>query len=98
MNILREVNKMSYFDNPERRAAWEKELAALKQEKEARRSGVFAANEEKAPEVSRTVTAAEPYRVRINYAQLLVEENMAKAAVTQHTPQRELQREVQREM
>ncbi len=89
---------MSYFDKPERRAAWEKELAALKQEKEARRSSVFAAKAEKAPEVSRTMIAAGPYRVKINYAQLLVEENMAKAAVTQHTPQRELQKEVQREM
>ncbi len=86
---------MSYFDKPERRAAWEKELAALKQEKEARRSGVFDAKAEKAPEV---MTATGPYRVKISYAQLLVEENMTKAAVTSHTPQRELHKEVQREM
>ncbi len=91
---------MSYFDNPERRAAWEKELAALKKEKEAGMCGVAASRTEKisAEETEKSAKKSSPFRIRMSYVQLLREESMtAKAGVTKKVPQKELEKDVQLE-
>ncbi len=90
---------MAYFDNPERRAAWEKELSALRQEKEARKGGMSV----RKPSPSEMYASAEatadkaPLRERISYIELLQEENMKSAAVSKTASERELQKEVQLE-
>lgn len=91
---------MSYFDRPERRAAWEKELAVLRREKEARMSGIAAEPSQEAPSAAAEKSAEKsaPFRIKMTYAQLLREESMTKAAVTKSAPQKELQKDVQLEM
>ncbi len=96
---------MSYFDDPQHKAAWDKELAALKRQKEAMKSGaVFEAEESMlernmADEKEEIFSAEnEPYRVRITFEQLLDEENMNRQ-VTLNMPskQKNMQKEVQLE-
>lgn len=84
---------MSYFDKPERRAAWEKELAVLKKEKEARMNGKAA--DTPAAAIERSVESSGPFRIKMTYAQLLREESMTKAAVTKSAPQKEIQKDAQ---
>lgn len=88
---------MSYFDKPERRAEWEKELSKLRAEKQARMNGEpvrehHGVSTERAAE--KTAEKAKPFRERISYVQLLREESMANTAVTKTAPNRELQKEV----
>ncbi len=85
---------MAYFDKPERRAAWEKELFALMQEKEARRSGTYTPPaEQPAQDIAEKDNT--PLRERISYIELLQEEQMKSAAVSRRAPEKELQKEVQ---
>lgn len=94
---------MSYFDDPKKKAAWDKELNALKQEKAARANK--AATTRNAPSAENSLDMAQeldnsaifesaPARVRISYAQLLIEENMAiqekKSMAAEHTLQKEV--------
>lgn len=95
---------MSYFDDPKNKAAWDKELAALKKEKEARISRMAAAGEkqersmhEPAFESERDISDT-PTREKITYAQLLMEESMAIQAKKSTTAQRTLQKEASLEM
>ncbi len=88
---------MSYFDKPERRAEWEKELSKLRAEKQARMNGepvTVQRGNSAEPAVEKTAEKAKPFRERISYVQLLREESMAKVAVTKTAPSRELQKEV----
>ncbi len=88
---------MSYFDRPERRAEWEKELAKLRAEKQARMNGepvreYRGASTERA--VEKTTEKGKPFREQISYVQLLREESMANATVTKTVSDKELQKEV----
>lgn len=84
---------MSYFDKPERRAAWEKELAVLKKEKEARMNGKAA--ETPSADTEHSVENDGPFRIRMTYAQLLREESMTKETITKIAPQKEMQKDAQ---
>ncbi len=86
---------MAYFDKPERRAAWEKELSALRQEKEARRNGMYVPPSSESDEYAAVERDKSPIRERISYIELLQEEQMKVAAVSKRVPERELQKEVQ---
>lgn len=98
---------MSYFDDPKKKAAWEKELNALKQEKAAlagrpaaTRNAPSAENSlDRAQETERSAMyESAPTRERISYAQLLIEENMAVQAKKTMAAERTLQKEVSFEM
>lgn len=98
---------MSYFDDPKKKAAWEKELNALKQEKAAlagrpaaTRNALSAENSlDRAQEIESSVMyESAPTRERISYAQLLIEENMAVQAKKTMAAERTLQKEVSFEM
>lgn len=79
---------MAFFDSPKNRALWDKELAELRKEKEARARGskhsaqereadnnaVNSMNREAAMNMEETVVKATPYRERTSYKQLLAEE------------------------
>lgn len=88
---------MSYFDRPERRAEWEKELSRLRAEKQARMNGepvVQQRGNSTERTAEKTAEKGKPFREQISYIQLLREESMANAAVTKTAPDRELQKEV----
>lgn len=98
---------MSYFDDPKKKAAWEKELNALKQEKAAlagrpaaTRNAPSAENSlDRAQEIGNSAMyEGAPTRERISYAQLLIEENMAVQAKKTMAAERTLQKEVSFEM
>ncbi len=84
---------MAYFDKPERRAAWEKELSELREEKEARKNGTYVPKPE--PDGYEAARDNSPLRERISYIELLQEEQMKSAAVVKRAPEREIQKEVQ---
>ncbi len=86
---------MSYFDKPERRAAWEKELAVLKKEKEARMNGKVVESDRSSTSAEISAEYSGPFRIKMTYAQLLREESMTKAAVTKSAPQKEMQKDAQ---
>lgn len=86
---------MSYFDKPERRAAWEKELAVLKKEKEARMNGKVAESDRSSTSAEISAEHSGPFRIKMTYAQLLREESMTRAAVTKSAPQKEIQKNAQ---
>lgn len=92
---------MSYFDKPERRAEWEKELSKLRAEKQARMNGEPVAERrgnftERTAEnsIEKSAEKGKPFREHISYVQLLREESMAKATVTKTVADKELQKEV----
>lgn len=125
---------MRYFDYPENKAAWEKELAELRKEKQRRAAGIqsepenelsdemisekAAVREEKSRAVREPVDsfdfdepvdslgfdepefeAADSYRVRITYAELLMEEKMAIERKNMALSRsKEIQKEVAREL
>ncbi len=97
---------MSYFDDPKKKAAWDKELDALKKEKAARAGRASAADTLSAEPQRDMAQAAErsaayesaPTRERISYVQLLMEENMAVQAKKTMTAERTLEKEVSFEM
>ena len=98
---------MSYFDDPKKKAAWDKELNALRQEKAARAGRAAAAGDtlsaekslDRAQEIGNSVAyESAPTRERISYAQLLIEENMAVQAKKSMAAERTLEKEVSFEM
>lgn len=88
---------MSYFDDPKKRAAWEKELAALKAEKEALKSVPPEARAAVAKSIEKAMNDT-PTRERITYAQLLMEESMAIQAKKNRVAERTLEKEASFEM